>query len=74
MLKALLRRVLGRLRGFMQAEVMAELAALRAETARRDEMAPLVRQMEAALLTIALAGAAEDVRRADAPDGGAGAG
>jgi hypothetical protein len=57
----MLRRLLGRVRGFMQAETMAELAALhaelatiRAEMARRDEMAPLVRQMEAALLTIAL--------------------
>jgi hypothetical protein len=50
----------------MQAETMAELAALhaelatiRAEMARRDEMAPLVRQMEAALLTIALGDGAE---------------
>ena len=44
MLKAFLRRV----RGFMQAEVMAELATLRAELAQRDQAA------EAALLAIAL--------------------
>lgn len=54
MLKALLRRV----RQFMQAGVMAELAAIRAELvairmelARRDALA---QQFEAALLTLAL--------------------
>ena len=57
MLKAVLRRV----RGFMLAEVMAELTGLRAEIlvlrgeiARRDELAPVLRQTEEALLTIAL--------------------
>jgi len=55
MVKGVLRRV----RRFLNAEVMAELAAIRAEMARKDEMAPLVRQMEAALLTIALAGKEE---------------
>jgi hypothetical protein len=62
MLKAVLRRV----RGFMLAEVVTELAALRAEIlalrgeiARRDELAreelaPVLRQTEEALLTIAL--------------------
>jgi hypothetical protein len=71
----MLKHLFGRLRGFMQAELMAELAAsraelgamraelaqtraelaqTRAEMARRDELAPLARQMEAALLTIAL--------------------
>jgi hypothetical protein len=57
----MLKHLLRRLRGFMQAEMMAELAAMRAEMAamraemaRRDELAPLARQMEAALLTIAL--------------------
>ncbi len=44
MLKALLRRV----RRFLQAEVMAELSALRADLAQRDKAA------EAALLAIAL--------------------
>ncbi|HUW80963.1 MAG TPA: hypothetical protein VMV54_08755 [Acidocella sp.] len=56
MLKFVLRRV----RRVMQAEVMAELTSLRAEMARRDEIAPLVRQMEAALLTIALGSAGAD--------------
>jgi 3,4-dihydroxy-2-butanone 4-phosphate synthase len=67
----MLKRLLRRLRGFMQAELMAEIAALRGEMARRDELAPLVRQMEAALLTIALAGA-QDPRPPgpDAPDAG----
>jgi hypothetical protein len=57
MLKAVLRRV----RGFMLAEVVTELAELRAEilalrevVARRDELAPVLRQTEEALLTIAL--------------------
>jgi hypothetical protein len=55
----MLKHLLRRLRGFLQAEMMAELAAMRsemagmrAEMARRDELAPLARQMEAALLTI----------------------
>jgi hypothetical protein len=45
---------MSRLRGYMQAEIMIELNRLRSEMARRDEMEPLVKQMEAALLTIAL--------------------
>jgi hypothetical protein len=36
------------------AALRQEVAALRTEAARRDEMAPLVQQMERALLTIAL--------------------
>jgi hypothetical protein len=50
----MLRWFLSRLRGYMQAEIMIELNRLRSEMARRDEMEPLVKQMEAALLTIAL--------------------
>ena len=45
----------------MQAEIMdelavlrAEVAALRRETMRRDDVRPVIRQMEAALLAIAL--------------------
>jgi outer membrane protein TolC len=45
--KALLRKV----RRFMQAEVMDELARLRAELAQANALA---RQMEAALLSLAL--------------------
>jgi len=69
MLKPLLRRF----RSFMQAEMLPELAAIRAELgaaraelaemragmARRDELAPLARQMESALLTIALGDGSE---------------
>lgn len=47
MVKALLRRV----RRFMQAEVMDELARLRAEVAQANALAG---QMEAALLSLAL--------------------
>ncbi|MDD2705131.1 MAG: hypothetical protein PHU07_07350 [Acidocella sp.] len=57
----MLKRFLRRLSRFMLAEAVTEIAALRqevaalrAEAARRDEMAPLVQQMERALLTIAL--------------------
>jgi ribosomal protein L29 len=57
MVKALLRR----LRAFLYADVTreldairGELAELRAALARGDDLAPLVRQMENALLTIAL--------------------
>ncbi len=50
MLKAMARR----LRLFLQADVMAELAVIRAEMARREELSPLLRQMESALLSIAL--------------------
>ena len=57
MVKFLLRRV----RRFMQAEVMeelvalhAEIAALRRETMLREDVRPVIRQMEAALLAIAL--------------------
>jgi hypothetical protein len=53
--------VLRRMRRFMQAELMEDLAVLRAEVAalRRDTMlredvGPIIRQMEAALLTIVL--------------------
>jgi hypothetical protein len=38
----------------MQAEIMIELGKMRAEMARRDEMEPLARQVEAALVTMAL--------------------
>ena len=51
MLKAFLRRV----RAFFTAEVRADLAEIKARLDQRDELA---RQMEAALLTIALAGQA----------------
>ncbi len=57
MIKFLLRRV----RRFMQAEVMdelavlhAEIAALRRDTMLREDVRPVIRQMEAALLAIAL--------------------
>lgn len=56
----MLKKVIRRLQRYAFAEVLAELASLRAEMARRDEIAPLVRQMEAALLTIALGGAGAD--------------
>jgi hypothetical protein len=46
---------------FMQAEIMEELAVLRAEVAAlrreavvREDVGPIIRQMEAALLAIAL--------------------
>jgi hypothetical protein len=49
------------LRRFMHAEIMeelallrAEVAALRRETMLREDIGPVVRQMEAALLAIAL--------------------
>ncbi len=56
----MLRWFMSRLRGYMQAEIMIELNRLRQEMARRDEMEPLVKQMQAALLTIALHADEED--------------
>jgi hypothetical protein len=57
MVKFLLRRV----RRFLGAEILdevvalrAEVAALRRDAAGREDLTPLIRQMEAALLTIAL--------------------
>jgi hypothetical protein len=57
MIKFLLRRM----QRFMQAEIMEELAVLRAEvvalrreTMLREDVRPIIRQMEAALLAIAL--------------------
>ncbi len=89
------KRGFRRLRAFMQAEMMtelagaraeigaaraevaavhaelaaarAEMAVMRVEMARRDELAPLVRQMEAALLTIALGGEAGSFRGRELP-------
>ncbi|MDE8344759.1 MAG: hypothetical protein POH28_01095 [Acidocella sp.] len=51
----MLKRAARRLRAFMQADVMAELAALRGEMMRRDELSPMMAQIENALLSLALA-------------------
>ena len=53
--------LLRRMRRFMQAEIIeqlaalhAEVAALRRDTMLREDVRPIIRQMEAALLAIAL--------------------
>jgi len=66
MVKFLLRPM----RRFVQAEIrkelaalQAEIAALRRETMLRDDLKPMIRQMEAALLAIALSKSAEPLGR-----------
>jgi hypothetical protein len=57
----MVRFLLRPMRRFVQAEIMKELAALQAEIAAlrrdamlRDDLKPMIRQMEAALLAITL--------------------
>jgi hypothetical protein len=66
MVKFLLRPM----RRFVQAEIRKELAALQAEIAAlrrdimlRDDLKPMIRQMEAALLAIALSKSVEPLSR-----------
>ena len=66
MVKFLLRPM----RRFVRAEIMkelaslqAEIAALRREAVLRDDFKPIIRQMEAALLAIALSRSAEPLGR-----------
>jgi len=64
MLRWVLRRtvkpVMLRLRWYMQADVMAELAALRAQLGTADRMDDVVRSLEAAVLTLAVLGESEE--------------
>jgi hypothetical protein len=64
MLRWVLRRtvkpVMLRLRWYMQADVMAELAALRGQLGTADRMDDVVRSLEAAVLTLAVLGESEE--------------
>jgi hypothetical protein len=63
----LLKPFLRRLRSYFQADILAELHLLRAEILRREDFDPVLRQMESALLTIALHNEAQAHSQARTP-------